>query len=298
MDYGINVALISASRGSRHRGIRKLRVACLALAGVFATVGPLARPASAAVPGLVRITTTSVSDSADSKSATAVCPSGKNVIGMGGEITGGLGEVVIDDLRPNGLASVTVTAYEADPPYDPTWSVTAYAVCSDPVPGLVRIQSSTTGSLTQQHAVAACPTGKVVLGVGGEITGGLGEVSFSAIRPSGSASAMVIAHEVDGPYAPNWTITAYALCANPLPGMEWISRSPGGGGDSADFKGVSAPCPAGKSLIAPAVQVGGSGEVVIDDLRPTGTGVSVTGYEEDPYSGIWDITAMALCATP
>jgi hypothetical protein len=62
---------------------------------------------------LLRIVASSQSDSEEFNFATANCPVGTNVLGTGGEITGGGGAVVLEDVRPNGaLTSVTVTGFE------------------------------------------------------------------------------------------------------------------------------------------------------------------------------------------
>ena len=44
---------------------------------------------------------------------------------------GATGEAVVDDFAA-GAASVSVGAYEADPDYVPTWSITSYAICANP----------------------------------------------------------------------------------------------------------------------------------------------------------------------
>ena len=59
-------------------------------------------------PGLQLVTAASEFDS-DPASVTATCPTGKNLIGTGGEIAAGLGQVMLDDLRPDAsLTNVTV----------------------------------------------------------------------------------------------------------------------------------------------------------------------------------------------
>ena len=85
------------------------------------------------MPGLERVASTSVSNSSN-KSATATCPAGKSLVGLGGELSGASGEVVIDDYTPNELlTSATVTGNEAidlDGAYAGNWTVTAYAICA------------------------------------------------------------------------------------------------------------------------------------------------------------------------
>src|SRR4051794_41750668 len=72
--------------------------------------------ASAAVPGLQRVTSFSVSDSVSNKSVTVECPAGKQLIGTGADIGGsGFPRGVLDDIRVNSLLTpVTVTRVEIE----------------------------------------------------------------------------------------------------------------------------------------------------------------------------------------
>ena len=84
-----------------------------------------------ALPGLQRVAATSASDSATSKSVTAVCPAGKKVVGTGHEIANGKGQVLLDDVVPSeDLTSVRTEAFEDQDGTPAAWSITAYAVCA------------------------------------------------------------------------------------------------------------------------------------------------------------------------
>ncbi|SIN35782.1 hypothetical protein [Micromonospora cremea] len=83
---------------SRRFGARA-SVLVLGLVAAGAVVTP-ASPASAAVPGLVRISATSVTNSADFHSATATCPVGKVLTGTGYELNGVTGEGVVETYAP------------------------------------------------------------------------------------------------------------------------------------------------------------------------------------------------------
>ncbi len=88
------------------------------------------------VNGLDQVISVSDANSESSKTATAVCPDAKVVVGTGYSITGGKSgnfpdaeaDVVIDSLIPNDLI-VTVTAFEEEPTSD-SWAVAARAVCA------------------------------------------------------------------------------------------------------------------------------------------------------------------------
>ncbi|WP_328650802.1 hypothetical protein OG598_21590 [Micromonospora sp. NBC_00330] len=271
-----------------------------------------ASPASAAVPGLVRVAATSVTNSADFRSVTATCPVGKVLTGTGYELNGITGEGVVDDLRPNGgvatvPTAVTVGAYETEA-FAGNWSVTAYAICANPVPGLVRVATtSVTNSADFRSVTATCPVGKVLTGTGYELNGITGEGVVDDLRPNGGVATAptavtVGAYESDAT-ALNWSATAYAICANPLAGL--VRTSAVGASNSLDFRSVTATCPVGKVLTGAGYElIGVTGEGVVDDFRPNGgpatapTSAASGAYEEDAFAGNWSDTAYAICATP
>ena len=300
---------MSGQRRTRSSAASSFLVA-LCLATVATLVVP-ATPASAAVPGLVRIATVSANNSLDFRSVTATCPVGKRLVGTGYEINGATGEVVIDDLRPNGgpaLApnAVTVGAYEADA-FAGNWNITAYAICAFSLVGLARIAAvSATNSLDFRSVTATCPAGKRLLGTGYEINGATGEAVVDDFRPNGGPAlapnaVTVGAYEADA-FAGNWNITAYAICAFPIAGLARVSAV--SATNSANFRSVTATCPAGKVLTGGGYEVNGAtGEAVVDDFRPNGgpitapTLMNAGAYEEDAFSGNWSVTSYGICAT-
>ena len=115
-------------------------VACGATVIGLAAVQALLASQAEAVPGLQRITKTSVSNSSTSKTVTANCPVGKRVLGGGGTVTGGRGQVVLERLEPVQTATndrFVVGAREDGTGYSGSWRLTAYALCADqPASGL------------------------------------------------------------------------------------------------------------------------------------------------------------------
>jgi len=167
------------------------------------------------LPGLVQIDATSADTSAN-KSVVASCPTGKQVVGAGGETSGGIGRVVLDDLTPSSdHTHVTVTGFEADGGTTDNWTITAHAICADPLPGLeVRVLASDFGSFDGQGVTETCSAGKKVVGAGGEITGGLGQVIMDGVTPNANLTSVTVnAHEDGNRTANNWNLTAYAICA-------------------------------------------------------------------------------------
>lgn len=79
---------------------------------------------------MVRVAASSLSNSVGAKTVTASCPAGTRVHGVGAQLDGAFGAVLLDDLRPNtGLLSGTATAVERGP-YAGNWSVTVFVICS------------------------------------------------------------------------------------------------------------------------------------------------------------------------
>ena len=82
-------------------------------------------------------------------------------------------------------------------------------------------------------------------------------------------------------------MTAYAICANPLPGLVRVATA--SVSDSSDFHSVTATCPVGKVLTGTGYQLNGvTGEGVVDDFRPNGgvasapPAVTIGAYESTP----------------
>lgn len=290
---------------------RRTLAACVTL--VLALAGSLfalASPASAAVPGLVRVSAVSAFDSVSPKFATATCPAGKVLLGAGYQLNGATGEVLVDDLRPNGSpiaapTSVVVGAYEEDA-FAGSWSVTAFAICANPVVGLVRIAATTTSdSLDFKSIHPSCPTGKALVGTGYELNGAVGEAVVDDFQPTGTTpnALFVGAYEADPDFLGNWSVTAYLICANPLLGLAIVADS--SASDSADFHSVSGLC-GGKVLTGAGFVLNGvTGEAIVDDFNPNGsattapTSIFTGAYEADPdFVGVWTLSAYAICATP
>ena len=80
--------------------------------------------------GLELVKATSPLGSDEFGQTSASCPAGKHLIGTGGEVLGGGGEVILDDLRADtALTRTTVTGFEDQTGFDPDWRVAAYAIC-------------------------------------------------------------------------------------------------------------------------------------------------------------------------
>lgn len=263
----------------------------------FLLVGLATTAPTAAFPGYERVTAVSVSDSLNPKTVTVTCPAGKQVVGTGGFITGGFGQVVMDRIFPNGgLTSVTVRGYEDEDGTAANWSVRAYAVCGLPPAGLELVTAtSASNSLNVKDVRARCSPGKKVIGTGAQIIGGLGQVVIDELIPVPDSASARAFEDGTGTTA-NWSVRAYAICAAPLSGYSILSaRSVE---SSYGPKSVQASCPAGKVSLGGGWNIDdGFGQVLVDQVTPRSSGVMVTGYEDDDgTSASWDLTSYAICA--
>ena len=174
--------------------------------------------------GLQRVTAHSAFSSTAVKASSVSCPAGKRVVGAGFDHTAiidpqFMGVFVLDDLRiSESLTSVTATSREAPGQGGVlgSWRLAVQAVCAFPPPGLQFVSNlSARDSVSPKNATAVCPVGKRVLGVGGEITGGRGEVRFETLRPYaffGQGALVNAIEDQDGATAA-WDLRAYAICA-------------------------------------------------------------------------------------
>ena len=90
-----------------------------------------AAPASA-VPGLNLVVQGSgPANSNPTNTATARCPDGQALLGLGGKSEGGDGQVVLDSLAATTGRSVTVRGHEDQDGTTAGWAVRAYAICAD-----------------------------------------------------------------------------------------------------------------------------------------------------------------------
>jgi hypothetical protein len=165
--------------------------------------------------GLVQVDATSPSNSFG-KSVFAKCPTGKQLVGVGAETSGGVGQVEIDDLIPSST-QVEATGFETEGGTNANWSITAHAMCAAPLPGYeIRKLATDFGSFNGSGVTETCSAGKKVLGVGGEITGGLGQVSMDSITPNANLTSVNVHAQEDGNGTDNnWNVTGYAICATP-----------------------------------------------------------------------------------
>jgi hypothetical protein len=274
------------------RGLGGVAVAAL-LGSAVAAVAP-AVTAAAAVPGLATVQAASPNNSVG-KSVTVSCPAGTLVVDAGGFVTGVVGQVVLDDITPDaGLGSVTVTGYETDGT-GANWRVHAFAKCADPLPGQVRVPMNSANNSRNKSVTANCPTGTNVIGVGSQTSGpSLGNVITDRIAPNAGLTSVTVSAKEDGTFTKNWVLTAYAICADPPPGLIEIAGST----VSSANKVETVTCPAGTVAIGSGARVTGArDDAMFAALLPAGATSGATGVEEDPTARNWALTTLGICAS-
>jgi hypothetical protein len=248
-------------------------------------------------PGLERVSATSPLNSSN-KQVTVSCPGSKRVLGAGADINSFNGEVILDDLRPNAaLTSVTANALEDETGNAFNWSVTAYAVCADPVAGLERISAgSPLDSSSPKILFPSCSSGKVMTGIGADINSFNGQVQLNALNFGGPQNILLSATEDETGNPINWSLTAYVICA------AGTHRQEVTGFASSDAKNENATCeiPGQQVTGGGGGTISGASEVVMSRLRPDPPNNFLsTAYEDDGgFAGSWQLRADAICATP
>ena len=190
-------------------------VACGAIG--LAAVQVLLANQAGAVPGLQRFVRTSASDSSTSKTVAANCPVGKRVLGGGGTVIGGRGQVILERLEPMQIATndrFVVGAREDGTGFSGNWQLTAYALCADPIPlyGILPSTSGSPSSNSPQSTLSFC-VGQPLIGFGGRINGGAGQVHLTSLVRDANGFAAIAAREDANGFDGAWTVTTYAVCA-------------------------------------------------------------------------------------
>ena len=172
------------------------------------------------------------------------------MLGLGADLNTFVGQVLVDDLRPNpGLTDVTVNAFEDETGNSTNWSVTSYAVCASPVQGLTRVSSaSALNSTSNKVANLTCPAGQQLTGAGGDINTFNGQIVLDAMFPNlDNTGSGFAAFEDDTGNPANWSLTSYGICANSV--QRVVGTSPK---DTSVRKDLHVVCPADCASPVPA----------------------------------------------
>jgi hypothetical protein len=274
----------------------------LALTAVQA-VAVTAAAAATIPPGSVQVVSAvSGFSTGPSKTTTAVCPAAKPRVLGGGFTTTGT-HIVVTEAQPiaGGPDSYRVTAQADEVGTTASWQLLVYAYCSNVAPGwqLVTATSTSTSNPFNQ-VIPSCPSGKAVVGTGGQINGGAGQVQLltqgiGSVAPNRMSAAGT--EDLNG-FAGSWSVTGYAICVTYVGALDVrLAQNQTAGADPT--QGVTVPCPTGYSLTGTSIWTDLPGYSI--NLRPnvslnptivTGTGRNDSGT---PSTG-WSVIVYAHCA--
>lgn len=177
----------------------------------------------------------------------------------------------------------------------------AGAAPASALPGL-QVVSVASGfdSLASKSITANCPAGKKVVGGGGRVNAAGGKAGVTELSPvTGTIDGFkATGFETDNGFAGTWSIQAYAICANPITGLQVVSKTKAP--SSSDFQLEAIGCPTGKRVIGTGARINNpAGQVALQAKgtnNPDATFGSVSAYEDiDGFSGNWGLTAFAIC---
>ncbi|MBO3746099.1 hypothetical protein J5X84_08485 [Streptosporangiaceae bacterium NEAU-GS5] len=260
-------------------------------------------------PVVVLVQAASIQESSPTKSVVAQCPAGKKVTGGGGGITaaGGAtpnqGEVEVTEMRPiaaTAFDSFRVTGTERDEGFAGNWSVAAYAICTDPLPGQqVVFNTGPADSNFDRINQISCPDGKRVLGTGARINDGGGQVhirEMGARQPDRDFASVSAGEDADG-FDGSWSVTTFAVCVDadaPVTMANAVSRF----NANERTKTVTATCPAGTHVLGTSFSGGVPNfDLVVARLAPTDdlNVLNMTMYAPD-VEHAWGAGIQAFCS--
>lgn len=275
----------------------------ITLAAAAALVGALivapAAPAHA-IAGTTLVATPSDFTSA-AKSVTATCPANTVVFGAGAKIVDGLGNVLISDLVPDAtLTSVRAQGAE-NGTMNTAWQIIVYAICGTAVPNMELVEEPSLDNGTSRSprvAIAECDAGQALYGTGFKLDGAGGEVFIDSVRPDAALTTNTVGAYEDNNYAPNWDLTAYAVCGDPVANMSLEYDTSSYDTDPTHTSDVE--CPSNGSTLTGigGYLVGASGDNLMDRLQPnTGLRKATAGGRANGVVGIsWGQDVYAICA--
>jgi hypothetical protein len=279
--------------------------AALVAALVAAPVLVTAAPAEAAVlpAGVTTQSALTAFDSNSPKTIEAKCPAGQRVLGGGVRVNAGT-HVLVTREEPISAASgdsYLVSAEEDAIGTTTTWALQAYAICSNPIPGLRLVAAvSPTRSDNFASVTAECPAGTNLLGAGGRILDGQGRIGLDtdvlggAFNPHGATAS---GSEGLTNFPGNWSVIAFGVCAtvSTFGDVQLVKNQTVS--DPSTPKQVVATCPAGMTVTGGAGLAnipGAIASVNVDALR---TRIQAIGTVNDTGAvGAWNLIAEAVCA--
>lgn len=278
------------------RWLRRLAGVVVVTAMAAGMTAVFASPASAGLVGLTIIEEQEESTD-DSNTVTARCPNASVLVGTGVSVSGG--DVLIKDITPSETEVEVEAVVDADGTAG-TWTLEAIAMCAvEPVGYEIVSDTSLRSSDPRQGANAACTGNKDVIGTAAEIDGIVtGDVMIDTVLPTEGNVHVAAAEDQNGTTS-NWSVTAWAICADPSTGAD-IEASSNTTQTTRDNKARSEYCDSGEITGFGGLLLGAPGQVSITALSPIvyfdTHGAYARGTEDhDGTTANWTLTTYAIC---
>lgn len=253
------------------------RLVAVVTATACGTTVLVATAAQASPAGLVVVTAGSGFSSVGFKTVGAVCPRGTAVLGGGASATTTEGagfKLLVTQAYPDGAGNQFVAAaFEDESGTADSWRITAYAICASPLRGLEYVATPFYSNISGTWAM--CSAGKRLVGMGGQVIGGDGEVALAGVFPGGNPptrSETWVTKDRTG-YAGTYQVRATAVCADPIASLEYVVKT------VPNTTGVVTwvDCPAGKKVLSSGARLAnGSVPVWHGEAKFSTIGVDVT----------------------
>lgn len=282
-------------------------LARLGLAGALAIAGTgVALGAAAPAAATVANATVAAPAGTIMINAVATCPGGQYLTGAGGAVVNGNGDVTLTDIIPDTVArTVTVWGHANGGAAPAAYQVRAQAIClpGPPPPNYQLVVSrGPAGPAAWNSQPVACPAGTNLLGLGASLDGANGNVLYQTIRPTSLTDGLVQAGAAAG-FGGSWQLTAYAMCASPVPGFTPLPLSSATGlTNSVTPKATPGPvCPAGTVTtgVGGTVSRSALGNVMLSEVTSNAAQDQPTGGadEDGLYLPTWNLTTHNICWT-
>jgi hypothetical protein len=184
--------------------------------------------------------------------------------------------------------------------YPGSWTLSAWAICGSGVSGWQIVQADAAADAGSAHAVAVatCPAGKKVIGVGGAVSGGTPYIldSVDPAEDLTDAFVEVVGDETTPIEGSAWGAHAYAVCVDPVAGQRLVTAATGW---STSNKTTRVACPNGTRPHGAGGGLRGAfGQAHIDRLAPTSGGVEIDARQDvSGASAEWRTYVYAICAS-
>jgi hypothetical protein len=280
-------------------------VATTLIAALLGVPALVASPAFAStVPAATVASAITNFDSTAEKTIAAICPAGKRVLGGGVRVNAGTHVVVMreEPISTGGVDSYVVGAAEDSIGTTATWSLQAYAICSDPVPGLQIVAAiNPSGSDQFSSVFARCPVGTNAIGAGGRIIDGQGRVRLLTQVEGGvtdnTRTTAAGEEELTG-FSGNWAVVAYTVCATLTNRLDMQVIKTVSANDTSVNKVATAVCPAGMAVTGGTGWAELPGDMASVNVDASRTRIQVIANQDAsnvPPGIAWNVSAMAFC---